>query len=517
MVITTGASQNTIGLPGTAGVNVISGNAITGVEIIGAGANTVENNFVGCNSSGSALLLNQPAQPDGIVIVNTPNTMVGGDSFALDGNLISGNLQIGIFIVGSGSVGTQIVNNAIGTDATISKKLGNAQGGLALGSNGRPGVPTNSVITGNVIAGNTGFGIGLFDGTSGNLITGNSVGTNVEQITIIGNTGFGITINNSPNNTIGGTGALANQIDYTSQSPGATTAIQGGSGINLTGSGCTGNSIRSNAIVSNSTFGVLIQQGASGNIISNGNVIDLNLTGINITGAGTSNNVVRGDLIGLDANDQTFGNSATGITIDGGASGNIIGGTSNAFNLISANSIYGVFITGQSNGNLVRGNGIGTNIFGSFASGYGNTQAGIFIEGSSNNTIGAAGLTFANPNITASNMIVGNGIGIGIDGNSQNNVVLASTIASSQGFNLPDIGSSEGYGIDITNNASNNHIGGPDTVDSNTITANVGPGVYVASGTADAILGNSIYGNAGLGIDLAPRRPQPQPTATDAI
>ncbi len=136
VVITTGASQNTIGLPGVAGANVISGNAVAGVEISGAGANTVENDVLGCNASGSAALLNQPAQQYGIVIVNTPNTMVGGDSFALDGDLISGNLQIGIFIVGSGSVGTKILNNAIGTDATISKQLGNAHGGVALGANG---------------------------------------------------------------------------------------------------------------------------------------------------------------------------------------------------------------------------------------------------------------------------------------------------------------------------------------------------------------------------------------------
>ena len=90
------------------------------------------------------------------------------------------------------------------------------------------------------------------------------------------------------------------------------------------------------------------------------------------------------------------------------------------------------------------------------------------------------------------------------------------TIASSQGFNL-DIGSSEGYGIDITNNASNNQIGGPNTADSNTISGNVGPGVYVASGTADAIQGNSIYHNAGLGIDLAPEGPNPnQPPLTQS-
>ena len=132
VVITTGASQNTIGLPGRPG-STSSPEMQSQVSKSSGPVRTSREQRCRRNGAGSALLLNQPAQQDGIVIVNTPNTMVGGDSFALDGNLISGNLQLGIFIVGSGSVGTQILNNAIGTDATISKNSATPSGGVASG------------------------------------------------------------------------------------------------------------------------------------------------------------------------------------------------------------------------------------------------------------------------------------------------------------------------------------------------------------------------------------------------
>ena len=55
-------------------------------------------------------------------------------------------------------------------------------------------------------------------------------------------------------------------------------------------------------------------------------------------------------------------------------------------------------------------------------------------------------------------------------------------------------------GVDVY--ASNNTIGGTAPGAGNTIADNTGKGVVVAGGTGNAIEGNAIFGNTGLGIDL---------------
>jgi titin len=143
------------------------------------------------------------------------------------------------------------------------------------------------------------------------------------------------------------------------------------------------------------------------NVIS-GNTGD----GVEISGSGTTGNLVAGNFIGTDVTGTAaVGNGWNGVLIDASASGNTIGGTTAAArNIVSANVDSGVTITGA-NDNVVEGDYIGTDVTGTAAlanaaaRGY-YTYGGVFLYlGASGNTIG--GLT-ASPGTGAGNLISGN-------------------------------------------------------------------------------------------------------------
>ena len=116
--------------------------------------------------------------------------------------------------------------------------------------------------------------------------------------------------------------------------------------------------------------------GAAGNQIGapgSPNTISGNSSvGVEIYGVGSTGNVVEGNIIGLASDGQTaFTNNGqfvqpTGVFILN-ASGNVIGGTSGARNVISGNESAAVYIvsrSGVASGNIVQGNLIGLAIGG---------------------------------------------------------------------------------------------------------------------------------------------------------
>ena len=102
------------------------------------------------------------------------------------------------------------------------------------------------------------------------------------------------------------------------------------------------------------------------NVIS-GNTGD----GVDISGSGSTGNVVEGNFIGVNAagtaalgNANGVGTFSGGVVIESGASDNTIGGTTpGARNVISGNAFAGVFLNGVS-ANVVQGNFIGTDVTG---------------------------------------------------------------------------------------------------------------------------------------------------------
>ena len=230
------------------------------------------------------------------------------------------------------------------------------------------------------------------------------------------------------------------------------------------------------------------------------------LHGIEISGAGASGNLVEGNFIGTDANGTTdLGNNDDGVFIESGPT-NTVGGTAAASrNLVSGNGLKGIDISNPTaSGNVVQGNYIGTDVNGTAA--IPNDEQGISIDGAPNNTIGGTATD-------AGNVISGNtanGVEI-IFAGATGNVVQGNFIGTDVS-GTADLGNGEN-GVQIFE-ASNNTIGGtgvtPGQCDGpcNTIAFNGTPGGahdgvrLISSGTGNAVRGNAIFSNGGLGIDL---------------
>ena len=208
----------------------------------------------------------------------------------LGGNVVSGNGQSGIGIAGndgslppgSTDLGNLVIGNLVGTRADGTLVLGNVQYGIMLGSttantiggvNGLNPDGSISSLLGNVLSGNAQRGL-QFNGssTTGNLILGNRIGTDLAGATARPNGEEGILIIlGASNNTIGA--------------------------ANLDGSAA-------NLISGNATSGIEIQDTATSNYL-------------------------LGNRIGLTADGMaTLPNLGDGILLN--AAGNVIGGTARA-------------------------------------------------------------------------------------------------------------------------------------------------------------------------------------------
>ena len=193
------APYNQVGGPTASDGNVISSNEGDGVDITGSDAigNTVESNTIGLNAAGTAALGNNQAG----VADTSPGTVVG------PGNVISANLM-GVLISGSGATGVVVLGNLIGTDATGTADLANAEDGVEIDDASGNTVEGNGqgsqVISGNLV------GIDLEGSTSTqNLIEGNFIGTDKSGTAELGNSNEGVLIEGAIGNTVGGTTSTA--------------------------------------------------------------------------------------------------------------------------------------------------------------------------------------------------------------------------------------------------------------------------------------------------------------------
>ncbi len=135
--ISTGASANSIGGTAIGTGNVISGNSNDGIEIINAGTanNLVQGNFIGTNSSGTAILANTG---DGVLLSNgAAGNTIGGTS-AGTGNVLSGNGNNGIEIVNAGTMNNLVAGNFIGSNSSGTKAFANTFDGILLSTGPRP-------------------------------------------------------------------------------------------------------------------------------------------------------------------------------------------------------------------------------------------------------------------------------------------------------------------------------------------------------------------------------------------
>lgn len=174
-------------------------------SVSNASNNLITGNFIGTNFGGTVATANAT----GIIIAAGSGNTIGGTTVTAR-NVISGNTLNGIVISSSGG-GTTVAGNLIGTTLPGTGHLSNGGDGVLI--NG--GSPNNyvggiSVGAGNVISGNAADGVLITaPGTTGNLIAGNFIGTDISGSTALFNGSSGVDLtagaagNTLLNNTIG--------------------------------------------------------------------------------------------------------------------------------------------------------------------------------------------------------------------------------------------------------------------------------------------------------------------------
>ena len=306
--------------------NVIAGNGEHGIEISGsggAGYNVVAGNYIGLDVSGSAAVSNTWS---GIMVTGeSTNNRIGTDGDGLgdevEGNVVSGNGAAGVRL-DNGSSDNVVAGNYIGTNAAGDAAIPNDGYGVLI----QYGAANNLLGTNadglsdeqerNVIAGNASTGVQFYhEGTDGNVIAGNYIGTNAAGDAAMPNGGRGIVVQSCANTRVGGTTAAERNVISGNGSDGiqvywATgTLVQGNYiGTDASGSGALGNTY----------YGVSVISGATGNFVGGtadgaGNLIAFNgAAGIRVneytpTNHLTYDNSLRGNKI--------FSNGELGIDL----------------------------------------------------------------------------------------------------------------------------------------------------------------------------------------------------------
>jgi len=314
------------------------------------------------------------------------------------------------------------------------------------------------------------------------------MGASANTLTVGDNAKILVEINEANAGASGAGLLLSAGSDGSSISGLAINRVGNGSGIQLFSTSADTIATKSNQIVDNL---------ASGN----------SFAGVEIDGPQTTGTSVQNNKVGTDASGTTAIPNAVGVQLIG-STGNAIGGTSaGQGNVISGNTGVGLILNSGSNSNTIQGNLIGTDVTGLKA--LGNGIIGVGVNNATNNDIFNNTITSA----TSDGIFIGGGsstgtiiqinrIGVGSDGTTP----------------LPNAGN----GIHFFGAAPGHTVGDPLPASAalkraatvaaasglgNIIANNGGAGVSIELGGGQlchrkSILGNSIYGNKKLGIDL---------------
>ncbi|MEZ6136871.1 MAG: PKD domain-containing protein [Pirellulaceae bacterium] len=521
VIISQGASNNSIGLEATAGPfptppsgNVVSGSPnanSTGISISNSSNNNIFSNLIGTDATGSYALghlvgisLNQGTSYTTIGSESGPNTISGNRAF----NVFGTPAGVGIESRASNTV---IDSNRIGTD--ISGRYAIANGtGIEVASTQFGSPWQDLAISNNTISGNYGSGAKIAGNVSNGIVefSGNHVGLNRfgEEL---GNGQTGLTIVSTialvADNIISANGHTAPGSSSTSAGIYFQTVTGGSVKNNIIGLDPTGRFARSNVSAGVAVYAsqsvVIGTEGDGANDALEGNVISGNGGAAIYSEAGTTGTSVRGNKIGTDIsgtfaignNDPRFANQSghtaaiVGSSMQIGENGDAVS-VGLEKNVISGNYRNGVEITDSE----LTGNLIGVDLTG----------------------------TKALPNrmngVVATSSFVGRSGGLNgntISGNSENGVVLLGSDSWVQGNYIGtdrtrtlSIGNGQN-GVQLggivngtlATGVEDNIIGGL-SLNANTIAFNNQAGIRVLGENASNIIQHNLYlGNATLGID----------------
>lgn len=495
-----------------------------GLHIINSNGHIITGNKVGVNAAGTAAVANNYI---GLRAENCNNLVIGGAA-AGQGNTLSGNGEEGALLINCGN--PSIKGNFIGTNSTGAAAIANGRSGLHIQGATTPAIGGTVAGESNVISGNAWDGIQLETATDA-TIQGNFIGTNATGTAAIGNGSNGISgYTNSTNNLIGGTAVAARNIISCNgvdgiHYDGIATACNNlliknnyiGTDASGSGAASFGNG-KSGVVVLNNCLGLIIggTTTAERNIISNNGRLwggVGNGTGIVINGGCTSAQIL-GNYIGLALDGATAkGNAENGIVVVYSNNVTIGGNTAAVRNLISSNGKQGIVLSADPGtpitGSLIIGNYIGTDLTGTVARG--NGQSGIISIFGNNGFFGRANANEGN--LISNNLEEGIHL-VGGSGNTIYNNLIGVALNGTTAM-----GNRNGgifiQGVGGGTNGSNNIIGGLTALQPNTIAYTTGTGVnpdlgngfgigvaHNDQGINNKFIGNKIFCNTGLGIDL---------------
>ena len=237
--------------------------------------------------------------------------------------------------------------------------------------------------------------------------------------------------------------------------------------------------------------GLVLTSTADGTTIRGFVIRDFSGDGIEIQ-AGSNNNIIVENYIGrLNAS----GTDAGATEVNTGQGLNILGANNTIDGNVISGNWAGVLISGGgASGNVVTNNLIGTDATGTALIGN-NSNAVDIGSGAPNNTVGGIGL---------GNLIVGSGNdGITIWGAGATGNTVQGNIIGTDATGTLNWGNSNN-GVIVSGDAVGNLVGGVNAGEGNVIAFNHADGMVVDDVFTNSItiVGNSIYSNTGLGIDL---------------
>ncbi len=515
-----GNGTTTIGGTQAASSNTISQNNNNGIRLQHSGRVYIKGNLIG--STGQNFYHGIEIS-DNVGAVN----VIGGTA-AAERNVISGNGHDGIAI-NAGST-NYIYGNYIGVTAAGTGRQANGGNGITLSTNATGANTIGSSVPGqrNVISGNTGIGIAIYNTPSGaqNRICGNYIGVDAGAANAIGNTGGGIVVEAAASSQVIGGMALGEGNVIAGN--GSHGIRLGGSGVKTTGSNTvignligavpanpTGYPLDARLTVSvalrNQGAGIMIGADATGTIKIGygaqgtddfsrpyeGNII-VNNTGRGIEAAGTGVLTAYHNFIGAGLNSLSafvaMPNGLEGILISGSGN-NVIGGDEDTpydsnktkRNVIAGNTGAGINITGPG-ANQIINNRIGVDF--DAANAAGNGSHGVVITGTGNNLL--------------RNNRIGANTGCGVSTSSPGTTTLKGNRIGRTLTTEPAAFANASHGVAVPNAAAGYLVlGGLNTGEANTVSGNAADGVNLLGNVTNSIVGNyigtDINGSAALG------------------
>lgn len=319
-VIVRASSMTTVGGTTTAARNVISGNAMQGLQVREFASDTlVLGNYIGVNAAGTAALGNGL---NGVEVSDSSGTFVGngasGAANVISGNTAGATAANGVYVHGGMAGMNAIQGNIIGLAANGTTALGNgANGVLDDADNTLVGGPTSQLR--NIISGNVESGIRSESQSFGTTVWGNYIGLDINGVLDRGNGNDGVWIAGGGLATVGG--LMPGEGNVCSGNQFAGVKVSGGFS-HFVATNVIGLDAAMMSAVPNSLDGVRLAGGASISVVLN--IISGNSgNGIGVTDGtelefAENQMILNGGLgidLGLDgvtANDMGDGDSGAG-------------------------------------------------------------------------------------------------------------------------------------------------------------------------------------------------------------